>query len=84
MADDEINQDLSLEAPEDEDMDFDASLPVETSDNLKPLVITTDSAQADSTESKLKVLASDEDMIKLRGLFDVPVDVNRKLSNATI
>lgn len=60
MAED--NQDFSLAAPEDDDMDFESSLPVEVSSDLKPRVITSTSELRDcvktgateSTELKMK------------------------------
>lgn len=55
MSEEDSNQDFSLAAPEDDDMDFDSSLPVEVCSDLKPRVIggseRSDCVKIDATES---------------------------------
>lgn len=78
MAEDDANQDFSIEAPEDDEMDFDSSLHVQSVSDLKPRLITAEAEAAPESELKQKKLASDDDIRKLRALFDVPGDVDRK------
>ena len=51
MSEEDNNQDFSLAAPEDDDMDFDSSLPVEVSSDLKPRVITGTSEPSDCVKT---------------------------------
>lgn len=77
MTEEDNNQDFSLEAPEDDEMDFDSSVPVESGSDLKPRIIVGGAEPAPGSLLEQKKLVSDDEIRKLRTLFDVPSDINR-------